>query len=298
MSVRFAQGLRLNSEPDSALPIWQQEEHRRVFWSVYLLDKLVSCSRNHPPTILDMDCTLKLPASEESFRAQVCEEMPTLEVLHKLPDITPCLKLDDFALTILAASFLGRVLIYTLQQGSYLSYPPWDSRSDYAKMVSMLLSFECLLTTKDDDYQCALESTFTTIAGIDRQRAGHFIWSRGLYQLCNCFLTHPFLMRRTLNRYRDTYPRSYLRDASRRCQDCAGQLSAILRAVSETGCCARGSFLGYLAVAAGTVHQVYTHSKNEFERVIAAESMNTCLGFLESQPLQWEHYPRMVRQQY
>lgn len=294
LSVRFAQGLRLNAEPDPILPIWQQEEHRRVFWSVYLLDKLVSCSRNRPPTILDVDCAVRLPSSEENFRTQVSEETPTLDVLENLPEISACRDLDHFAFTILAASMLGRVVRYSLQQKSALGYPPWDARSDYAKIMSVLLSFENLLTTADGSCSSAIGSYLTTIAGIDRQRAGHFIWSRGLYQLCRCLLNHPLLMRRCLKRHPGSYPHSFLRETLHRCRDCAEQITMILSTVLETSCCAHGSFLGYLAVVAGTVHQIYMHSRNEFERALAVPLRETCLNFLEHQPVRWENYPRMV----
>ena len=294
LSVRFAQGLRLNAEPNSDLPVWQQEEHRRIFWSVYLLDKLVSCCRNRPPTILDVDCTVRLPSSEENFRAQMSEETPALEVLEKLPDISDCQDLDHFALLTLAASILGRVVRYSLQQTSSLGLPPWDSRSDYAKIMSILLSFESLLATEDGMYSSTIRSTLTTPSGVDVQRAGHYIWSRGVYQLCCCLLNHPLLLRRYLKPYQRTYPHSFLREALRRCQDCASQLTMILSTVQETGCCAYGSFLGYFAVVAGTVHQLYIHSRNDFEKALALSSKDTCLQFLENKPLRWEHYPRMV----
>ena len=294
LSVRFAQGLRLNAEPDPNLPIWQQEELRRVFWSVYLLDKLVSCCRNRPPTILDVDCQVRLPCSEENFRTYVSEETPTLDVLENLPDISACGNLDHFAFTILAASMLGRVVRYSLQQNSSLGFPPWDARSDYAKIMSVLLSFELLLATTDGRYSSAIRSSLTNIAGIDRQRAGHFIWSRGLYQLCRCLLNHPLLMQRCLKRYRGIYPHSFLREALRRCHDSAEQITMILSTVDETSCCAHGSFLGYFAVVAGTVHQIYINSTNGFERALAGPSKETCLKFLEHQPVRWENYPRMV----
>lgn len=61
LSVRFAEALNLSSEPDPALPMWLQVEHRWTFWSVYLLDRLVSCTPQHKLAIQDTDCTLDLP---------------------------------------------------------------------------------------------------------------------------------------------------------------------------------------------------------------------------------------------
>jgi hypothetical protein len=45
LSVRIAQDLRLMLEPTANLSDVDQEERRRVFWSIYLLDKLTSVGR-------------------------------------------------------------------------------------------------------------------------------------------------------------------------------------------------------------------------------------------------------------
>lgn len=48
-------------------------------------------------------------------------------------------------------------------------------------------------------------------------------------------------------------------------------------------------------MAAGTVHQVYLHSKLDFEKTMAAELRNACIRFLTQEPQHWEHYPRMAK---
>jgi hypothetical protein len=53
LAVRIAQDLRLMHEPDASMNYIEQEERRRVFWSVYLLDKLISCGRARSPAILN-----------------------------------------------------------------------------------------------------------------------------------------------------------------------------------------------------------------------------------------------------
>jgi hypothetical protein len=42
LAARYAQALNLTLEPSELLSQADQEEHRRAYWSVYLLDKLVS----------------------------------------------------------------------------------------------------------------------------------------------------------------------------------------------------------------------------------------------------------------
>jgi hypothetical protein len=294
LAVRFAQSLRLNAEPDTTLPHWQQEEHRRVFWSVYILDRSVSCCRIRPPTILDGDCTVKLPCSEEQFRMEVSTDTPSLAALKELPDITSCKTFDDFALLVLNASILGRIVRYGLQQSTSKEFPPWDFRSDFAKISSILLSLETLVTTDDSNFASLIEEKFGTYGEYDRQRVGHFIWSRGLYHLCCCLLHHPLLLHRYLSPYRQTFPRSFARESFRRCQEHAKHLTAILKTVQERSCCSRGSFLGYFAVVAGSIHRLYEHSTDPDTKVCSARSSQICLEFLEQWPVVWDNYRRMV----
>jgi hypothetical protein len=76
---------------------------------------------------------------------EVSTETPTPTVLSELPDITACKALDHFAYLVLMSSTLGHVVRYSLQQSTGKSSPPWDFRSDFAKISSILLRFSGLL---------------------------------------------------------------------------------------------------------------------------------------------------------
>jgi hypothetical protein len=67
-----------------------------------------------------------------------------------------------------------------------------------------------------------------------------------------------------------------------------------LNTIRKTQCCARGSFLGYFAVVAGSVHRLYQYSTNQMFNSRASNLFATCLEFLEEKPLHWESYKRMV----
>lgn len=295
LAVRFAQGLRLNAEPDQTLPYWEQEERRRLFWSVYILDRFVSCCRGRVPSILDMDCTVRLPSSEEDFRMEVSTETPTIAVLKELPEIERCKGLDHFALFVLVSSILGRTVRYCLQQNTNKGYPPWDSRSDFARISSILFSFEALLTTEGYNFADLVYDEFGTYEGFDRQKAAHFIWCRALYHVCCCLLQHPLLLHRYLQQYRHTFPRSFARECLRRCQEHAEQLTGILKTVQERNCCSRASFMGYFAVVASSVHRLFEHSADLTLKTQSIRLSKTCLGFLEQLPMRWDNYSRMVR---
>lgn len=292
LAVRFAQGLKLNSEPDASLPLWQQEEHRRVFWSVYLLDRFVSCSRARSATISDRDCTVRLPVGDEEFYSGHPAETPTLSMLKDFPDMAKCRDLCDFALTVLMSSILARVIRYSFQHSSGNEFPPWDFRSDFTKIRSTLFCFERLFA--DDSLSATVQNRFHIGDGYCKQGAGHYIWCRGLYYLCGCLLHHPFLLYNDFKHHRQTFPPIFARQSLEKCREDAEQLTVLLNTIQKTQCCARGSFLGYFAVVASSVHRLYQYSNNQMLKSRALELFATCLEFLEQSPLHWQSYGRMV----
>jgi hypothetical protein len=294
LAIRFAQGLRLNAEPDATIPVWEQEEQRRTFWSVYILDRFVSCCRARPPSILDDDCTVMLPTSHRNFAEDPSAKSPTLAILKNLPDVSACKSLNHFALFVLATSTLGRIVRYNSQQSTPKSFPPWDFRSDFAKISTILLSFETLFSTGDTDLIDSIRDDSETHEGFDKPWTGIFIWARGVYHLSCCLLHHPLFLHRHLQHHRDSFPKSFARASLRHCQEHAINLTNILRVVIETRCCARGSFLGYFAVVAGSVNRLYERSIEPTEQARAQQLLQTCLDFLEQGPVYWGSYPRMV----
>lgn len=101
-------------EPDSSLPQVQQEERRRVFWSFYIADKLISCGRQRPPAILDENCKVRLPGDECAFRAGQHSKTATLDQLTSEMPSADLGSLSTFTLSTVIASTLGRCAQYTL----------------------------------------------------------------------------------------------------------------------------------------------------------------------------------------
>ncbi len=294
LAIRLVQNLRLNAEPDSSLPPWQQEEHRRVFWSVYLLDKFVSCGKSRPPSILDVDCTLALPCSEEAFRMEMDTDMPSIALVQDLPsNRSALLKLDHFALLVLICSTLSLTVRDTFQE-TPSTVPPWDCRSKFAEISSLIMSFENTLTAGSDDLEAYITSRFSTYEGFDRQRVGHFVWTRAVYHLCGSLLYHPVNLRRHRIAQGHDFPKTFARELLDRCKEHASQLSNILQTLRATGCCARGSFLGYVGTCAISIHQIYAHSPDSHVATQAKLCSDMCLSFLEHVPVRWPNHGMMA----
>ncbi|KAK4555530.1 hypothetical protein LTR86_007283 [Recurvomyces mirabilis] len=294
LAIRLIQDLRLNAEPDSSLPTWLQEETRRVFWSLYLLDKFFACSRTRPISILDTDCTVALPCDEEAFREETpFASMSTLAVLRDPFDFASRTRLNSFAVLILMCSLLGRC-VKTLVQESKITASCWDCRSEFADLSSAIMSFESMHATGESDLRAHITDRFGTYDGFDRQKVGHFVWARAIYHLAGALLCHPLTLYRHRRACEANFPTSFACEVLRRCQHHLTQLCNLLFVVQTTGCCARGSFLGYIAACAASINKIFSHSLDPSIAARTQEQFDTCIRFLEQPPVCWPNYITMA----
>jgi hypothetical protein len=287
--------LKLNAEPETTLPEPQREEIRRVFWSMYMLDKFFACSRTRPVSIIDTECTLALPCSEEAFREEAPESsVPQLTVSRDSFDFESRARLDGFAVLVMMCSLMDRCM-RSLLRDVKITTPCWDHRSDFSATSSMLMSFESLHSVGQHDLAAYINEKFGTYEGYDRQKAGHFVWARGMYHLCGIMLYHPFTLYRQRQACNQNFPPTFAREILSRCHHHLNQLTQVLTTVQSTGCCARGSFLGYLAAAAASLHKIFLHSNSNEAAIQATQSLGKCMDFLNQPPVCWQNYPTMVR---
>lgn len=222
-------------------------------------------------------------------------KMPTIAILDDLPSHMPSLfQLDDFAILVLMCSTLSLTVRDTFQSQNSSNIPPWDCRSNFAHIGSMMMTFESIHTPGCDDLGTYISDRFGTYEGFDRQRVGHFIWARAVYHLCGCLLYHPANIRRHRKTQAHFFPAIFARELLDRCREHAVQLTNILEILRAVGCCARGSFLGYAATCATSVHLIYAHSLTPHVATQAKLCSDMCLSFLEHLPIRWPNHNMMA----
>jgi hypothetical protein len=294
LAIRLIQDLKLNSEPNATLSDVQREEMRRTFWSLYLLDKFFACSRTRPVSILDSDCKVAIPCSEESFREEMPGlGMPTLAALRDLSSFESRSRVDGFAGLVVMCSLMSRCMRAFLHSDT-ATVPIWDHLSEFSKTSSFLMSFEMMHTVGEHRLEAYIAREFGTYEGYDRQRAGHFVWSRGIYHLCGVLLYHPLALYRNRQAYALGFPPTFAYETLNRYQHHLTGMTDIIKAVISSRCCARGSFLGYIAACAAFLHKISTHSTNDEAAALAQRSLDTCLSFLEQAPICWPNHQTMV----
>ncbi|KAI1615969.1 fungal-specific transcription factor domain-containing protein [Exophiala viscosa] len=290
LAVRFAQSLQLGADVNADITAEERDERFLTFWSTYILDRLVSCSSHRAPTISDSDIALQLPSDTPRTDEVGSPLVPVLRTLSDFSTGAADQILDYFAQTVLMASALGRVQRHILQhRGSTDPFPPWDSRSDFANINSMLLNFEA----QSDITRLSFSTTIAQFVSPDGTRdhpgAGHLIFANMLYHMNQCLLHHPFLLRKRLEACKAKVSLTFRGEALRRGLEHANQLTVVLRTAQKQGFTI-GSFFSYAMIVAGTIHKLFTHHENEWTRHTAQQLYEQSVGFFDGGKATWNHF--------
>ena len=293
LSVRIAQDLRLmmNGRPD--LPIVDQEERRRVFWSLYLLDRIVSCGRARPPAILEASCQLQLPCDESAWRQGQLQTTDTLDQLSNKTLLNA--NLGPFALEVIMAYVMSRCAQYVLQQYNIRSrYPPWDPNSDFASICSDLLYIESHFEM-GKPITDIISPGSNLDSSLDHQTSSMAIFSRALFYLCHCLLNHPFLLRYRLEISNTRAPSSFLERSFTFGKTCAKRLAQLMSDSLSMGLPLNASFYGYCAVVSGSFQALYLQSPDDAVCLESAECVQWSLATLREVGKHWVNVSIMVR---
>ncbi|KAL2004684.1 hypothetical protein VTN00DRAFT_3212 [Thermoascus crustaceus] len=297
LAVRISQDLHLMKEPRECLSYTEQEEWRRVFWSVYLLDKLVSCGKARPPAIADEDCHVQVPCDEQTLRSGGWKKTPTLnQLLNGNTDV--CEMPSNFALTVLMASILGRCNRYVLHERDVDEMPPWDPKSEFASINSTLLLVESYARVGGKSIADIVNENLTPEGDVDQQLVGHFIFARTVFHLCHCLLNHPFLLRMRLKRLGSkTPPASFSSRAFQTSCDHARKLVNLLDDIAKSGYLAGASFYAYAVTIAGGVLSLNFHHERARGGAVSSDLLNVyqqSVDALERVAGLWGHASNMV----
>ncbi|KIV78541.1 hypothetical protein PV11_06186 [Exophiala sideris] len=291
LAVRISQDLHLMMEPDANLPLIEQEERRRLFWSIYLLDRFVSCSKQRPPAILDADCQVQLPGDEADFRHGIYKKTDTLTVLGTgASSVHSSCKPSQFALLVLMACILGRCARYMLDhRESTEERAPFNPSSEYVTISSVLLYYDSFIDSGNPVDHDVRQGRFEQGTQIDQQMVGHVIFTRVLFHLCHCLLNHPFLLRQRVISMPAKTPTTWLARSLETGLEHAGLLTKVFLDAKNSGCMVAGSFYGYCLLIAGTIHALYTHSQDSEVQQESLENLVGDLGYLDDIAKYWKN---------
>lgn len=294
ISVRIAQDCRLMLDPPAHLSITEQEERRRVFWSVYLLDRLVSCGRGRPPAIVDASCHLQLPCEDDVWERGIWKKTLSLDQMTDRTLVMPE-KQGKFARLIAMAHIMGRCAQYMMQEFNIRSpHPLWESGSDFAAIESDLLHAENYLELQTP-LEYMLAAHITAEGAVNHQKTGPIIYSRAIFHLCHCLLHHPFLLRRRLEACLNPPPASFLARAFRTSWQHAQQMAQLIHDTRNCGGLFNSSFGGYCLTVAGSVLALWSHRAQAEEHLLACSLLEKTISYVDDIGHYWPNVKEMVR---
>lgn len=285
-------------EPSEEVSNVEREEHRRVFWSIYLLDKIVSCGKSRTPAISEEDCQVQFPCDEHTFRKGEQKKTATLDDLHKwsAESISAC---GNFTLALLVGSALGRCARYVLHERRRGEIPPWESTSKMASINSFLLLVESHLKVDEQSIEDIIAANKLTSGddGIDHQAIAHVVFARAVFHLCHILLNHPFLLRLHLSEQSDVAPPSFLLRAFRTGAEHAQRLAKFLVDAANAGCHVASSFYAYSVAVAGGVlvlHANDARGKTPQQYTELEDGIRHAIDILDQMGRIWRHASKMV----
>jgi hypothetical protein len=240
-------------EPPDYISAAEQEERRRTFWSIYLLDRLISCARARPPAISDDDCNVSLrliddfSTASQNGATQILRPLLSWETKLTQPP-------RGFTLAILMTMVLGRCTKFAYGRSDAENFPPYDPKSEYMAINSSLMLLESYLDIEKNPIAEVIREVRENDAARDSKQLGRLIFARALFHLSHCLLNHPFLLRHRLRSFTNKVPRSFSLRALQVAEDNAKKLTFLLSSASEGGVLVESSFYTYCVAVSGAIH--------------------------------------------
>lgn len=279
-------------EPASSLPVAEQEESRRAFWSIYLLDKLMTCGRARPSIFADGSILVHLPCAESAFKESRWEESEELEayISNGAPQ---CSQPSSFSRVIIISTILSRCSQYAIQsRRDSHTRPPWDVNSHYTSINSSLIYLESHVNWQQPIREL-MKSPEANAEHVSNS-IELIVVSQVLHHLCYCILNHHFLLRQILAYCTTKLPVSFLINALQSGLYHAQELNRVLKSALQAGCRTNSSFLSYACLFSATIHAVYRHADTGPVREQAIEDLKFATSFLQRQARYWPNSATIV----
>ncbi|CAK1359061.1 unnamed protein product [Cercospora beticola] len=294
VAVRVAQELRLMNEATTPISYIEQEERRRTFWSLYLLDRLITCGRDRPAAMPDRSCTLHLPSSEHSWDIGLEEPTSTLEHISSRKNCKESDKINEFKVVVTIASVLGRCTSLMLQSSNQQPCdPPWDPRSEWASIYSDLVYIESGVQFVVTAAELLQQRQASPGDLAQKNIAPHFVAAM-LCCLCHCLLDHPFLIRRLVKLSGTAGSSSFFTRSWMSGLEYAQKMVTLLDCSRECGYPMLWSFSGYCLVVAGSFHALNTETNGHWD-CKESRSFKSCMDHLSYLTHLWPNASLMKR---
>ncbi|THD00449.1 hypothetical protein EYZ11_000013 [Aspergillus tanneri] len=286
MAVRISQDLRMTLEPTLELSVAERDERRRLFWSLFLLDRFICCSFHRPSAIKDADCHLGLPADDG---LDMLSLPVTLKSLLDKRTRSRSLQPGIFGLSVGLSAVLGHTIDEMMNKEPGMEDEPWLPDSPYSS-INRDLEFLRELASRHGSVLTALrQHPLDGTQGRDGERTAQMVLIYTLYHLNHCLLSHPLLLGSKIELLQPKVPLSWMKEAQARCFTHARSLTTLLINAKAAGYMPVPSFYSYCILVAGTILALHACSDEVVPHQESEGYLQSSLTYLGEVSELWEN---------
>ena len=242
----------------------ERETRRRLFWSVYLMDRFITCGSRRPCLIADHSIVLRLPSWSPHAAGLNMEG----ELFHVGPNIQ--YSADSRRKTPSAASLLIDITCILGVTNRYLaaggvkgdSHFPWHALSNLSKIRQEL-----------DIWAAGTQDVFASIEALfGHPESTTLLMSKLIYHLVHCLIYRPFLPIDLVELRGTGQHQSWQIEATNLCFSHSNAIAELVELGRNSPLVEWPAFVGYCVCTAGTVHVHGVHYKGREGEVFSSSS--------------------------
>ncbi|CAI7616895.1 unnamed protein product [Penicillium bialowiezense] len=242
----------------------EREMRRRLFWSVYLMDRFINCGSRRPCLISDHSIVLRLPSWSPHAAGLNMEG----ELFHVGPNIQ--YSADSRRKSPSAASLLIDITRILGVTNKYLaaggvkgdSHFPWHALSNLSKIRQEL-----------DIWAAGTQDVFASIDALfGHPESTNLLLSKLIYHLVHCLIYRPFLPIDLVELRGTGQHQSWQIEATNLCFSHSNAIAELVELGRNSPLVEWPAFVGYCVCTAGTVHVHGVHYKGREGEVFSSSA--------------------------
>ncbi|KAJ5355508.1 uncharacterized protein N7496_012720 [Penicillium cataractarum] len=242
----------------------ERETRRRLFWSVYLMDRFITCGSKRPCLIADHSIVLRLPSWSPHAAGLNMEG----ELFHVGPNIQ--YSADSRRKAPSAASLLIDITRILGVTNRYLaaggvkgdSHFPWHALSNLSKIRQEL-----------DIWAAGTQDVFASIEALfGHPESTTLLLSKLIYHLVHCLIYRPFLPIDLVELRGTGQHQSWQIEATNLCFSHSNAIAELVELGRNSPLVEWPAFVGYCVCTAGTVHVHGVHYKGREGEVFSSSA--------------------------
>ncbi|KAJ5608327.1 hypothetical protein N7537_004946 [Penicillium hordei] len=242
----------------------EREMRRRLFWSVYLMDRFINCGSRRPCLIADHSIVLRLPSWSPHAAGLNVEG----ELFHVGPNIQ--YSADSRRKSPSAASLLIDITRILGVTNKYLaaggvkgdSHFPWHALSNLSKIRQEL-----------DIWAAGTQDVFASIDALfGHPESTTLLLSKLIYHLVHCLIYRPFLPIDLVELRGTGQHQSWQIEATNLCFSHSNAIAELVELGRNSPLIEWPAFVGYCVCTAGTVHVHGVHYKGREGEVFSSSA--------------------------